>query len=290
MAVPVKKQARVFPLHGWLGLVLVSLFWPVNWLLPGNRTIWGFFPLWLGYCLTVDALVWRRKGNSLLTRSPLAWTGLFFASAPVWWLFELLNLRTQNWFYLGTENLTTWRYALFSTWSFSTVMPAVFGTAELVRTWKPIGKLVSETVVPETPAVLNGILLAGVFMLAILLLWPDVFFPLLWVSLWFIIEPLNVKLGNRSLLAELFCGDWRTLVSLALGTLICGFFWEMWNFYSFPKWIYRIPYADWGHVFEMPLAGYLGYIPFSLELFSLYHLLTMPLRKNKPRSEILPIQ
>ncbi|MCK9364522.1 MAG: hypothetical protein M0P74_13100 [Syntrophales bacterium] len=290
MTVSSKRQTGIFPFHGWIGCFFVALFWLLNWLLPGNRTIWGFFPLWFGYSLAVDALVYRWKGNSLLTRSPLAWAGLFFVSAPVWWLFELLNLRTQNWFYLGTESLSTFQYALFSTWSFSTVMPAVFGTAELVGTWKPLAKLVSGPFIPNTPAFLNGLLLAGVVMLALLVLWPDVFFPLLWVSLFLIIEPLNVKLGNRSLLADLFRGDWRTFFSLALGALICGFFWEMWNFYSFPKWIYRIPYANWVHVFEMPLAGYLGYIPFSFELFSLFHLLTMPLRKNKLRSEILPIQ
>ena len=47
----------------------------------------------------------------------------------------------------------------------------------------------------------------------------------------------------------------------------------MWNYFSYPKWIYRIPYAHWRPVFEMPIAGYLGYLPFSWELFALYHLL-----------------
>ena len=39
--------------------------------------------------------------NGMLTRSPTAYAGLFFVSAPAWWLFELINLRTQNWIYLG---------------------------------------------------------------------------------------------------------------------------------------------------------------------------------------------
>ncbi len=289
MAASTKKEAMIFPFHGWIGFVLVALFWPLNWFLAGNRTLWGFFPLWFGYSLGVDALVHLRKGNSLLTRNPLAWGGLFFVSAPVWWLFELLNLRTQNWVYLGTEDLSAMQYALFSTWNFSTVMPAVFGTAELVRCWKPIARLAPGPAIPKTPAFLNGLIISGLLMLFLMLIWPDIFFPFLWVSLCFVIEPLNLKLGNRSLLRELFCRDWRTLLSLAAGALICGFFWELWNFYSFPKWIYRLPYAGGWPVFEMPLAGYLGYIPFSIELFSLYNLLTMPLRKNKLRSEIIPI-
>lgn len=279
-----------FPFYGWIGLILVFLFWFLNWFLPGQRTIWGFFPLWLGYAITVDALVMRRKGNSLMTRNVRVWAGLFFVSAPVWWLFELLNMRTQNWFYPGTESLSTVQYAFFSTLSFSTVMPAVFGTAELVGSWKPLQKFVAGPVISRSPAFLKILLTVGLLMLALMFYRPDIYFPFLWVSPWLIVEALNVKSGNRTILADLWRGDWRNFLALSIGTLICGFFWEMWNFYSFPKWIYRIPYADVFHVFEMPLAGYLGYIPFSLELFSLYHLLTMPWRKDRQFSEILPIK
>lgn len=289
MADFIKGERGMFPLHGWIGLILVGVFWPLNWLLSGNRTEWGFFPLWLGYSLIVDALACRRKGNSLLTRSPSAWVGLFFVSAPVWWLFELFNLRMQNWIYLGTETISNLHYAFFSTVSFSTVMPAVFGTAELVGSWNRLERFAFGPSLQNVPAFLNGLMATGVVMLLAMLLWPDLFFPFLWVSLCLILEPLNVKLGNRSSLDPLFRGDWRTVISLALGTLICGFFWEMWNVYSYPKWIYRIPYADWLHIFEMPLAGYLGYIPFSVELFAIYHLLTMPVRKDKRRSAIMPI-
>lgn len=47
--------------------------------------------------------------------------------------------------------------------------------------------------------------------------------------------------------------------------LACGGFWEMWNFHSYPKWIYTVPGVDCWHVFEMPLLGYAGYWPFGLE-------------------------
>jgi hypothetical protein len=39
---------RRWPGHGWLGLVLIALFWPINWGLEGMRAHWGFFPLMLG--------------------------------------------------------------------------------------------------------------------------------------------------------------------------------------------------------------------------------------------------
>jgi hypothetical protein len=51
----------------------------------------------------------------------------------------------------------------------------------------------------------------------------------------------------------------------SLAALMCGFFWEMWNAYSLSKWSYQVPYLDVLHVFEMPLAGYSGYLAFGLE-------------------------
>lgn len=80
--------------------------------------------------------------------------------------------------------------------------------------------------------------------------------------------------------------DWRPIIALALGCLMCGFFWEMWNYYSYPKWIYHLPLVNFMHVFEMPVLGYIGYIPFSLELFALYHLVTGIILKDKNRDYI----
>ena len=62
-------------------------------------------------------------------------------------------------------------------------------------------------------------------------------------------------------------------MSLALGALVCGFFWEMWNYWSYPQWIYHTPGVEFLHVFEMPLLGYGGYIPFALELCALKNFL-----------------
>ena len=38
----------------------------------------------------------------------------------------------------------------------------------------------------------------------------------------------------------------------------------MWNGHSLAKWVYAVPYVDAFHVFEMPLLGYAGYLPFGL--------------------------
>jgi hypothetical protein len=258
--------------HGWLGLSLVGAGWALNWLLPGLRTHWGFFPLWLGYCLLVDALVLRRTGTSLLTRSRAKYAGLFLVSAPAWWLFEAINLRTQNWVYLGADAFTPQAYAFWASLSFSTVIPAVFGTAELLRSTRFIQKLGPGPILRPDRRTSGLFFAAGLVMLALMMAWPIYFFPFVWLSVYFILEPLNVWLGNRTLAEFTGRGDWRPVVALWAGVLICGFFWEMWNFYSYPKWIYQVPFVSVGHIFEMPFLGYGGYLPFALELHALYSL------------------
>ena len=281
-----KQTIKSWPVHGWFGLGLVGVFWILNWSLPGLRTHWAFFPLWLGYCLTVDALVYRWKGDSMLTRNARAYVWLFIFSAPAWWLFEIINWRTQNWHYDGRPFFTDFQYFLLASLSFSTVMPAVFGTAELVSTLGWLGQIRRGPVIAPTQATLVSFFVGGWLMLVLLLLWPLYFFPFLWLSVYFILEPLNVWLRNRSLAHYTAVGDWRPVLNLWLGCLICAFFWEMWNFYSYPKWIYTVPFVDFQRIFEMPLLGYGGYLPFALELFALYHLMTGILKRSEAQGFI----
>jgi hypothetical protein len=268
----IENEKPKFPLQGWLGLGLVVVFWILNWSLPGTRTNWGFFPLWLGYCLTMDGLVFCRTGTSLLTRDWRKYVGLFLVSAPVWWLFELLNLRTQNWTYLGADIFTPLQYTFWTTLSFTTVIPAVFGSAELIASFGFVKRLKRGPVIATDKRTTTVFFILGWVMLASMLLWPKIFFPFLWLSLYFILEPVNVWLGNRSLAYWTQKGDWRPVIALWLGVLLTAFFWEMWNYFSYPKWIYHVSWGNWLHIFEMPLLGYGGYLPFALELYAIYHL------------------
>ncbi len=261
------------PLHGWLGFGLVILFWILNWALTGPRTHWGFFPLWLGYCLTVDGLVHRRTGTSLFKRSPRKYLGLFLLSAPVWWVFELLNFRTQNWTYIGSELFSPLEYAFWTTLSFTTVIPAVFGSAEFFASFDFVKRIKRGLVIGTDKRTTLSFFISGWVMLALLWIYPNIFFPFIWLSIYFILEPINVWLGNRSLADWTAKGDWRPVISLWLGVLLTAFFWEMWNSLAYPKWIYNVPWGNGLHIFEMPLLGYGGYLPFALELYAVYHLI-----------------
>ena len=263
------------------------VFWLINWTFPGPRTFWAFFPLWLGFCLTIDAINLRCNGTSLIARDWRKFIGLFLVSAPVWWLFEVLNWRVQSWHYLGRELLNNWQYVLVSSINFCIVIPAVFGAAELVSGLPFIRRMKPWLVINTDRKTTLTFFFLGWMMMAALLFWPRYFFPFLWLSVYFILEPLNVWLGNRSLGLFTRRGDWRPVVSLFLGALLTGFFWEMWNFLAYPKWVYTVPFVGNPKIFEMPLLGYGGYLPFACELFAVYHLVTGFLGQKRT-SYVLP--
>ena len=73
-------------------------------------------------------------------------------------------------------------------------------------------------------------------------------------------------MGERHILSGMNAGDWRLVVSSAMSALLCGFFWELWNFFSLAKWEYTVPFVNRYRLFEMPALGYAGYLPFGLEI------------------------
>lgn len=250
-----------------LGLALVLAAWPANWCLPGLRTHVLFFPLWLGAILVLDGHLAATRGSSPCARSPRAFAGMFLVSLPLWWAFELANERLGNWEYLGRERFSDLEYALLGSLSFSTVVPAVLLFAEWARGARWIERCARGPRLADSPRLRVVLLVLGLVQLAAWIAWPRVCYPLVWTSGVFLLEPLLLARGRRGLLTDLARGDWRPWMALWVGGLACGFFWELWNVRSYPKWIYHVPGFDRPKLFEMPLPGYLGYLPFALVVY-----------------------
>lgn len=270
-AVPQRRVRGRFPWWGWLGLAGCG----ASWLLAWTRFPWfahlqpfTFTPLWLSATVALNALVLQRTGTSPLTRHPLRYLALFPLSAAFWWFFEYLNRFVQNWHYAGIGALAPWQYFLFATLPFSTVLPAVMSTAEWLATF-PRWTAGLDDFLPVAPAhprrAAGAVLLTAGVGLAGIGVFPDLLFPLLWVSPLAIIVALQTLAGRRTVVADVARGDWRRVVRLALASLVCGVFWELWNYHSLAKWIYTVPYVNRFRIFEMPVLGYAGYLPFGLE-------------------------
>jgi len=51
---------------------------------------------------------------------------------------------------------------------------------------------------------------------------------------------------------------------------ISGVFWEFWNYWATTRWVYDVPYFGYVKLFEMPVLGFLGFMPFIVESFAIY--------------------
>jgi hypothetical protein len=110
--------------------------------------------------------------------------------------------------------------------------------------------------------------------------WPNYFFSLLWISPLIIIISLQTLWGEKHILSDMVAGHWNRVISSASAALMCGFFWEMWNYYSLAKWEYSIPFVHRFKIFEMPILGYAGYLPFGLECAVIGELLEQRLKSS----------
>jgi hypothetical protein len=89
------------------------------------------------------------------------------------------------------------------------------------------------------------------------------------------LEPFNYRFGARSLLKDLEDGNPRKIYLLLIAGLICGLLWEFWNFWSLSKWIYTVPFFEEVKGFEMPALGFLGFPPFAIQVYVMYHFISL---------------
>src|SRR3972149_2594602 len=123
---------RRLPSYGWIGL-LVMLVTEAGMLARVEPFASGHTPIaWTGYIPFVDALVWKRRGSSWFRDRPAESVFLAGVSVLLWLVFELYNKYSlHNWYYVGLPESLLARYAGYA-WSFATIAPAIFETADLV--------------------------------------------------------------------------------------------------------------------------------------------------------------
>ena len=264
---PIVPARLRFPWWGWLGVGLAASGWLLAWsdvlLEPGwRRHI--FTPLWVGYILALNGLAYRRGGRCLLTHRRGWFLALFPVSATFWWLFEYLNQYVHNWYYSGIHARDELDYFLQATLPFCTVLPAVASTWAWLRQCPRLDAMALPALRGHA-AIAWSALLAGTLALAGIGIWPQALYSMLWLGPLLVLCALQHLLLGETLLAPIAHGDWRPVLQPALAALICGFFWELWNYGSLAKWHYSIPYVQRFHLFEMPLLGYAGYLPFGVE-------------------------
>ena len=234
---------------------------------------WFYCFAWWSYIVIVDAITFRLKGNSLL----ISRRREFFLMVPwsvfIWLIFEAANLSLENWYYINLPHSSVERWLGYAI-AYGTVLPGIFETTELLETLGLFkhSKMKKTTISGGGHSVL---ILFGILSLISSVLIPEYCFPLIWVGFIFLLEPLNYRLGGRSLLKDLEEGSPRKIYLLLVAGLICGLLWEFWNFWALSKWVYTVPFFDKTKGFEMPFLGFFGFPPFAIQAYVIYNFISL---------------
>jgi len=241
-------------------------FFPI---LPWSHFVFPLF--WYGYILVLDFINFKLQGSSLLFNRRREFLLMVPISAFYWYLFEWYNLVIQNWIYINTP-AEEWIGTITKIFSFATVIPAIYETADLLGSFPPADK--ARRIRPLIPQNWQGLsLLLGSICLILPLFFPKYFFWSVWIGPILLIDPINDRLGRSSILKDWRSGELRRTLVILLAGYICGFFWEFWNYWAYTKWVYTIPIWDMPRIFEMPVLGFLGFGPFALGTFAFWTLI-----------------
>jgi len=235
----------------------VLIFYPIESLsyFTYPFLMWGVIGLF-------DFLNQKRWGESLIKNNPKKFWGNIVPLSIIFWLFfEFGNLLYVQWEYLNVpSNKPT---AVFLTiLSFGTVIPFVVEVIWLlqgpVKSFPvPLKKKMSSFYSLVLPFV-------GFLLLFLYILDPSF---LMAQTIW--IAPFLFLLPFMPLQKASFIKAKRFTLYLIGGILLSGFVWEVLNFWAKTKWHYLI-FPNALRVFEMPVIGYLGYIPFVFSLIAVY--------------------
>jgi len=266
------QTEKRFLLYGWIGLAIM-IVGEVLLVLDNTFIKQWFTPImWTGYILFLDALIFKLKGNSFIKNR----TGQFLFMLPFsigcWLIFEAYNLHLQNWQYVGLPEDTFQRYLGYA-WAFATIWPGVLLTYEVVHHWDFFSGIKLPTF-QFRKSVLTFILVVGlVFLVIPLLVSQEIaayLFGPVWIGFVFFLDPINYFIGGKSLFGELERGRLDKVLSLFLAGAICGLLWEFWNYWAVAKWIYTLPFLQEPKIFEMPAFGFLGFLPFAIEIYVMW--------------------
>lgn len=241
---------------------------------------WATPICWWGYILLVDAYIYKRRGESLImNRRQIFWAQCLFSFA-FWVWFEGYNVLLDGWKYVNLIEYKPLRFAGYII-AFATIMPGMFETTELIQTW---GWFRNWKRTPPRPAQISDFWLdcsiaAGVVFCFLPPLLGREVGSYLWAFVWcgwvFLLDPINYRRGGQSVFGDWARGDFSRFAQLMCAGLICGGLWEFWNYWATTYWVYTFPGFQFLKIFQMPVAGFLGFPPFCVEYFVLFHFIAL---------------
>lgn len=246
---------------------------------------YAFVSLAWGAIGMLDGIVFKRNGGrSLMATKPTIFKIMILISCLSWFLFEWLNFFVlENWYYPNASIFSDFGLIIWFCLGYTCVLPGIFGWYSMLRTFRSFsGRYRCGPKVNFSRPALIFMLIAGLALTLGMGIYPYLLFWAIWVSLVPTLGAALMLVGQSTVLNDLSRGDWSRINLVAIGALLNGIFWELWNFGSdcFHKtlpttpgfWEYSVPYVNILHVFsEMPILGYWGYLFFGVNCWILWN-------------------
>lgn len=270
-AAPLPKPAKTgLPWWFWVGAAFMLVFWWLMWsrsFIFGDLVYFSFSPMWWGFIIMLDGIVYARTGGkSLVNNRPALFITSTLFSVVGWLYFEYFDYFVlSNWFYPNgvTSPLSHATVVAVFLVAYSTVWPAIF---EWYTLFNSFPKLVARYQNgPELALQGRWLIIGGVVVIAACVAWPYPVFWGLWIGPLAMIVGQLMRLGIWTPMESVRQGNWAPAILIALASLFNGFLWEFWNHGSEAYnlfnmsgpidqvnpnyWIYDVPYVNVIHLY-----------------------------------------
>jgi len=235
-----KPGAKGFPFWFWIGVPLHLLGWAGTFQVSNyfiELTHFLLLPLWWGYILMLDGIVYYRTGGeSIIAVRPRSLFALAMTSFSGWLFYEYYNaLIKGNWWYPPGEEITSTAFTAYAFAGAAAFWPQIFEVHSLLNSFAffrkrwTFGKKMA-----MSPGVKLFIIAVCFLILALTPHFPYILFWSVWVTPMLIImiglSLLKIWTPLSPIAKE---GNWRPLILIALSGMIMGAHWEFWNHASF---------------------------------------------------------
>ena len=241
---------------------------------------WSDIPLFWGFTLMLDGWVYKRNGGkSLVSVIPQELIGIGMASMSGWMIFEFLNFFVDdNWYYPWGNILDREEFLLYAFFVSSGLLPLSFEWYLVFKSFPKFNVRFSDgiKIVLSTPVKYILLIVSLGFMFASGL-YPDKLFFTLWVGPPVILAVVLDRIGIWTPFHPIGKGNWGPALLSCLTYFVTGLCLEGQNYLSASHagqtatftmdpayWQYSLPYVNVLHLFEMPLLGFWGYLPFGV--------------------------
>lgn len=280
-AAPLRPNVS-FPVWFWAGLIVWAIsftFLCGHFSTPKWFLNWAYIPLYWGFIFLLDGVVYKRTGGkSMFNNAPQELIGIGVASVSGWLIFEYLNFFVlEYWYYPKGDLVPDDEFCTYAIFASSALLPLAFQWYSLFNTFPSFVKKYHHgpkiTFGKSLQVILLCLSYLGLFFMSF---YPTDLCAVIWLAPLIILTVVLDLLDIWTPFTPIKKGNWTPVMFMALTYLLEGFLLEGQNYCSashiggalqtdYPGyWVYNVPFVNQFHVFEMPVVGFYGYLPFGI--------------------------